>query len=80
VTFVHRRLWPALARLSGNFKADQLAALREIHTAAGKHTIEKVAFSKWISGDVRRKCASLSLQEATVLLESTGLPVLRSSK
>ena len=80
VTHVHRRLWPALARLSGNFKADRLAAIREIHTAAGKHTIEKVAFSKWVSADVRRKSARLSVREATTLLESAGLPALRSAK
>ena len=80
VTYVHRRLWPALARLSGNFKADRLAAIREIHTAAGKHTIEKVAFSEWVSADVRRKSGSLSIEEATALLESAGLTELRSSK
>src|SRR5688572_22975958 len=80
VTYVHRRLWPALTRLSGSFEADRLAALREIHTAAGKHTIEKVAFSKWVSADVRRKSASLSVEKATTLLESAGLPALRSSK
>ena len=80
VTYVHRRLWPALARLSGSFKADRLAAIREIHTAAGKHTIEKVAFSRWVSADVRRKSASLSVEEAATLLESAGLPALRLSK
>src|SRR5688572_22214067 len=74
VTYVHRRLWPALARLSESFKADRLAAIREIHTAAGKHTIEKVAFSRWVSADVRRKSASLSVEEAATLLESAGLP------
>jgi hypothetical protein len=80
VTYVHRRLWPALARLSGSLKADRLAAIREIHTAAGKHTIETVAFSKWVSADVGRKSASLSVEKATALLESAGLPTLRSSK
>jgi hypothetical protein len=80
VTYVHRRLWPGLARLSGNFKADRLASIREIHTAAGKHTIEKVPFSEWVSADVRRKSAGLSVEQATASLESAGLPVLRSSK
>ena len=78
VTYVHRRLWPALARLSGNFKADRLAAIREIHTTAGKHTIKQVPFSKWVPADVRRKSASLSGEEATALLEAAGLPALRS--
>jgi hypothetical protein len=80
VTYVHRRLWPALVRLSGNFKADRLAPIREIHTADGKHRIEKLAFSKWVPADVRRKSAGLSVENATALLESTGLPALHSSK
>jgi hypothetical protein len=80
VTYVHRRLWPALTRLSGNFKADRLAPIREIHTAAGKHRIEKTAFSKWVSADVRRESASLSVEKATALLENAGLRGSRSSK
>ena len=35
VTYVHRRLWPALVRLAGQFDASRLAALREVHTATG---------------------------------------------
>jgi hypothetical protein len=80
VTYVHRRFWPALARLSGNFKADRLAPIREIHTAAGKHRIEKAAFSRWISADVHRESASLSVEKATALLEGAGLSRLHSSK
>jgi hypothetical protein len=80
VTYVHQRLWPALVRLSGKFKADRLASIREIHTVAGKHRIEKVAFSKWVSADMRRKSASLSMQKATSLLEGAGLPAVLSSK
>jgi hypothetical protein len=80
VTYVHRRLWPALARLSGNFTADRLAPIREIHTAAGKHRIEKAAFSRWVSADVRRQSASLSVEKATSLLEGAGLSGLHSPK
>jgi hypothetical protein len=29
VTYVHRRLWPALVRLAGRFDADRLAAIQE---------------------------------------------------
>lgn len=32
VTYVHRRLWPALVRLAEGFDADRLAAIREVHT------------------------------------------------
>ncbi len=33
VTFVHRRLWPALVRLSGEPKKEQLASVQQEHTA-----------------------------------------------
>ena len=80
VTYVHRRLWPALVRLSGELKADRLAAIREVHTAAGKHTIEIAAFSQWISADATARGAELSTDQAIVLLESAGMPGLRSAK
>jgi hypothetical protein len=37
VTFVHRRLWPALIRLAERWGAQALAAVREEHTATGQH-------------------------------------------
>ena len=80
VTYVHRRLWPALVRLSGHFAAGRLARIKEIHTASGKHRIETVTFPRWVSpGDIR-KGARLSIEQAIVLLEETGMVQLRSAK
>lgn len=73
VTYVHRRLWPALVRLSGHFKADRLAPIREIHTAAGKHKVKTVSFSRWVSREEVRKSARLSVEEAVALLEKAGM-------
>src|SRR5881628_2865401 len=39
ITYVHRRLWPALVRLAGRFPRARLAALTEVHTAAGRHQV-----------------------------------------
>ena len=75
VTYVHRRLWPALVRLSGYFKADRLAWIKEIHTATGKHRIDTTSFSKWVSQSELRKSRSLSLEGAIALLEKTGMTV-----
>ena len=75
VTYVHRRLWPALVRLSEHFKADRLAPIKEIHTASGKHRIETTSFSKWVSQSELRKSSSLSLEGAVALLEKTGMTV-----
>src|SRR5215472_12151194 len=37
VTFVHRRLWPALARVAGQFPPRQIAQVFEEHTGSGRH-------------------------------------------
>ncbi len=39
ITYVHRRLWPALIVLAGRFRKERLAALKEVHTPAGKHQL-----------------------------------------
>jgi hypothetical protein len=75
VTYVHRRLWPALARLSGRFKAARLEPIREVHTAAGKHKIETMAFSQWISPRDLQKSTRLSTEEAVALLKKAGMPM-----
>ena len=80
VTYVHRRLWPALVRLSDNLGADRLARITEIHTAAGKHRIETVPFSRWISPAEMREGARLSKEQAIALLERAGITTLRAGK
>jgi hypothetical protein len=80
VTYVHRRLWPALVRLSDNFNADRLAPIKEIHTAAGKHRIDTVPFSQWVSPKERRTGSKLSAEQAIALLEGAGMTKLGSVK
>lgn len=79
VTYVHRRLWPALVRLLGNFEADRLAPIRETHTRTGKHKVKTVSFSRWVSPEVVRQGARLSVEEAMALLEEAGMK-MRSTK
>lgn len=73
VTYVHRRLWPALARLSERFAPARIAAIREVHSATGAHRIETVAFPEWVPSDEMRKGAKLSIEQAAALLESAGM-------
>jgi hypothetical protein len=68
VTYVHRRLWPALVRLADRFEPDQLASIREIHTASGKHKIEITAFPKWAPPDVISAGAKLTADQAAALI------------
>src|ERR1700682_6428412 len=37
VTFIHRRLWPALVRVAKRFPSARISHIQEEHTASGKH-------------------------------------------
>ena len=68
VTYVHRRLWPALVRLAGRFDADRLAAIQEVHSPSGKHQVHTTAYPDWVPEDVRRAAEELTENEAASLL------------
>ena len=68
VTYVHRRLWPALVKLHDRFESKYLSAIREIHTPQGKHKIIAVAFPKWVPRRVTLEAASLSARKAAEML------------
>jgi hypothetical protein len=64
ITFVHRRLWPALVRAAGRFPADRLARVREVHTSSGSHGLEEVPFPEWVPPDVIAEARELSDDDA----------------
>jgi len=68
VTYVHRRLWPALVKLHQQFAAGRLSAIREVHTAQGKHETITIPFPKWVPKDVVTKAARLTFTEAAEML------------
>ena len=72
VTYVHRRLWPALVRLAEQFDIHRLAAIREVHTATGKHKIEVTVFPKWVPSATIRAAADLTAEQAADLLPIAG--------
>ena len=53
ITFVHRRLWPALVRLAPRFPKESLARISEVHTASGRHALRSIRFPGWVPPDVR---------------------------
>jgi len=69
ITFVHRRLWPALARIADRFDAKQLARLREVHSANGKHVIEQTLFPDWVPADVLASGTKLGKTDAVAQLQ-----------
>ena len=64
VTFVHRRLWPALVRVAHRFQANQLAQVRQEHTPSGHHVSHELPFPEWVPPDVIEAAQRLSEQEA----------------
>ena len=47
VTYVHRRVWPSLIRLSKYFSSDQLAQVESVHTPSGKHELKVISYPQW---------------------------------
>jgi len=46
ITYVHRRLWPALIKLASRFRKEQLAKVWDEHTRSGAHQSKTKTFSK----------------------------------
>jgi hypothetical protein len=65
ITFVHRRLWPALVRAARRLPPDRVSQVREIHARAGHHVTEVVPFPDWVPPKVRAEARALS-EEAAV--------------
>lgn len=68
ITLVHRRVWPALVRISDRFPADQLASIEEEHTASGAHRKIETPFPDWVPADVLDAASTLSEEQALALL------------
>ena len=68
VTYVHRRLWPALVKLAARFRKAQLARTWNEHTATGAHRTRRTAFPGWVPTEVLQQAARLSIQDAERML------------
>jgi hypothetical protein len=75
VTFVHRRLWPALVRVAKRFAAAQLAQVHEEHTASGRHVNRKIPFPKWVPTEVMGQAKRMSEKKALDALGSWASPL-----
>src|SRR6478672_11086794 len=56
ITFVHRRLWPALVRAAGRVPSLRLSQAREVHTSSGRHVTKEVPFPRLGSVERPRSC------------------------
>jgi len=64
VTLVHRRFWPALVRLADRFAPQQIAQVREEHTASGRHRRSEVPFPQWVPSEILQEARALAEREA----------------
>jgi hypothetical protein len=77
ITFVHRRLWPALVRLADRFAAGRLDQIRQEHSRAGHHLNRTTPFPNWAPAEVREAAAGLSEEEAVAALGEGVAPAIR---
>ena len=64
ITYIHRRLWPALVSFAGRFSKQRLAALNEVHTSAGKHKLLVTPFPDWVPTEVLQAAQNVTEKEA----------------
>ena len=78
VTYVHRRLWPAVVRLARAFARENLAALHEVHTPQGHHRVQVMPFPRWVPAQIKRRARQLSEPDARAALGNVLQPSHRS--
>ena len=79
ITYVHRRLWPAIVRLAKLLDSKSISALREEHSRSGAHVVRTIPFPRWVPTDVHRAANNLSEDEACLQLGDWIKPYLRNA-
>lgn len=80
VTYVHRRVWPALVKLAARFPAIALAQVANEHTQTGAHRSLSKPFPQWVPAEVAREARSLSVAEAERILAPILAPTARQRR
>lgn len=70
VTYVHRRVWPALIKLAPRFRKERLAKVWDEHTKTGAHRSRQVPFPNWVPAHVMKEAKTLSTSEAERILSA----------
>jgi len=68
ITYVHRRLWPALVKLASQFPKARLAKVWNEHTPKGAHRSRSQAFPRWVPSAVLEEARQLSPRDAERIL------------
>ena len=72
ITFVHRRLWPALARLAeaGAIERARVESIQQEHMPTGEHRNFTTPFPDWVPDDVLAAASKLDVDAARAQLGS----------
>lgn len=70
VTFVHRRMWPALVRLgnAGAVATDLLGSVQQEHLPTGEHRNSIVPFPDWVDDATATAASKLDVDAARALV------------
>ena len=68
ITYIHRRLWPALVKLAGELDTSNLGAIREEHLPGGKHELRMTEFPQWVPAEVLAESKRLTRSEVRSML------------
>ena len=80
ITYVHRRLWPALVKLARRFRKEQLAKVWDEHTARGEHRSRRTPFPDWVPADVMKEASAMSVSVAERILAQWPLSSARTAR
>ena len=80
ITFVHRRLWPALARIGDQLEPGHIARLHERHTASGRHVLDEIPFPAWVPSEVHAKANLLDDALAWAAIHACARGLQRASQ
>jgi hypothetical protein len=75
VTYVHRRLWPALVRLAAGLDPDRLAAFHEVHTRSGQHELQVIPYPRWVPPEIRKSAKRLNEADAARMLGDWAIDI-----
>lgn len=80
VTYILRRLWPALVKLASRFQEEQLAKVWNEHTRTGAHRSRRIPFPEWVPSEVMTQARRLSFAEAEQILSEWPLLDAKGTK
>ena len=75
ITYVHRRLWPALVRLANHIGDERLGRIREVHSSRGEHVVHIVSYPRWVPAAAKVLAGTMSETQAISCLGEWHLEV-----